>query len=61
MCARPELLNLERAHEWPRDGIKMQILILGPGRGLRTCISHKLPRETEVAGVGSTLGEQSDK
>lgn len=39
----------------------MQILIWGPGRGLRTCVSHKVPREAEAAGLGSTLGGQSDK
>lgn len=61
MCARPELLTLERAREWPGDGIKMQIPLQGPGRGPRTCISHKSPREAEAAGLGSTLGEQSGK
>ena len=59
MCARPELLTLERACEWPGDGIKMQIPLQGPGP--RTCISHKPPREAEAAGLGSTLGEQSGK
>ena len=39
----------------------MWIPLQGPGRGLRTDVSHELPGEAQAAGLGSTSGEHSDK